>query len=109
MRSFDPRRVGSLECRAWESYYRRKWGAFLVASQAQALWQFQLSVGLAVGIGAAGWIDASRSVVLFAPNIAWRDEPLRDYVSEAVGLPVIVENDVIRPNVAALSVVAAGC
>jgi hypothetical protein len=32
MRSFDPRRVGGLECRAWETYYRRKWGAFLVAS-----------------------------------------------------------------------------
>jgi len=32
MRSFDPRRVGSLECRAWETYYRRKWAAFLVAS-----------------------------------------------------------------------------
>jgi hypothetical protein len=32
MRSFDPHRVGSFECRAWETYYRRKWGAFLVAS-----------------------------------------------------------------------------
>jgi hypothetical protein len=32
MRSFDPRAVGSLECRAWETYYRRKWGAFLLAS-----------------------------------------------------------------------------
>jgi hypothetical protein len=32
MRSFDPRRVGRLECRAWETYYRRKWGAFLLAS-----------------------------------------------------------------------------
>ncbi|MFG2106876.1 ROK family glucokinase [Micromonospora chersina] len=52
----------------------------------------------AVGIGAAGWIDASRSTVLFAPNLAWRDEPLRDYVSNATGLPVIVENDA---NVAA--------
>ncbi|MGI5213990.1 ROK family glucokinase [Plantactinospora sp. CA-290183] len=52
----------------------------------------------AVGIGAAGWIDAARSTVLFAPNIAWRDEPLRDYVSAAVNLPVIVENDA---NVAA--------
>ncbi|MEE6260550.1 ROK family glucokinase [Plantactinospora sonchi] len=52
----------------------------------------------AVGIGAAGWIDAARSTVLFAPNIAWRNEPLRDYVSAAVGLPVIVENDA---NVAA--------
>ena len=35
----------------------------------------------AVGIGAAGWIDATRSTVLFAPNLAWRDEPLRDDVS----------------------------
>lgn len=52
----------------------------------------------AVGIGAAGWIDAHRSRVLFAPNLAWRDEPLRDYISAAVGLPVIVENDA---NVAA--------
>jgi glucokinase len=47
----------------------------------------------AVGIGAAGWIDASRSTVLFAPNLAWRDEPLRDYVKKIVELPVIVEND----------------
>ncbi|HEX5541488.1 MAG TPA: ROK family glucokinase [Micromonospora sp.] len=47
----------------------------------------------AVGIGAAGWIDPNRSAVLFAPNIAWRDEPLREYVGDAVGLPVVVEND----------------
>ncbi|TDC32882.1 ROK family glucokinase [Micromonospora sp. 15K316] len=47
----------------------------------------------AVGVGAAGWIDASRSTVLFAPNLAWRDEPLRDYVSKKSGLPVVVEND----------------
>ena len=32
MRSFDPRRVGRLECRAWETYYQRRWGPFLVAS-----------------------------------------------------------------------------
>ena len=32
MRSFDPRAVGRLECRAWETYYRRRWGAFLLAS-----------------------------------------------------------------------------
>jgi hypothetical protein len=32
MRSFDPRAVGRRECRAWETYYRREWGAFLAAS-----------------------------------------------------------------------------
>jgi glucokinase len=51
-----------------------------------------------VGIGAAAWIDASRSTVLFAPNLAWRDEPLRDHVRTATGLPTVVENDA---NVAA--------
>ena len=50
----------------------------------------------AVGIGAAGWIDATRSTVLFAPNLAWRDEPLRDHVADAVDLPVVVENDAQR-------------
>jgi glucokinase len=47
----------------------------------------------AIGIGAAGWIDAARSTVLFAPNLAWRNEPLREKISQAVGLPVVVEND----------------
>jgi glucokinase len=47
----------------------------------------------AVGIGAAAWIDAAGATVLFAPNLAWKDEPLRDYVSAAVALPVVVEND----------------
>lgn len=48
---------------------------------------------VAVGIGAAGFIDVERATVLFAPNLAWRDEPLRDEVSKLVGLPVVVEND----------------
>jgi glucokinase len=52
----------------------------------------------AVGIGAAGWIDEKRSTVLFAPNLAWRNEPLRDEVARYVRVPVVVENDA---NVAA--------
>jgi len=52
----------------------------------------------AIGIGAAAWIDAAGATVLFAPNLAWRDEPLRDYVTKAVGLPTVLENDA---NVAA--------
>jgi len=48
---------------------------------------------VAVGIGAAGFIDADRARVLFAPNLSWRDEPLRDEVARRVGLPVVVEND----------------
>jgi glucokinase len=47
----------------------------------------------AVGIGAAGFIDADRATVLFAPNLAWRGEPLRDEVAKLIDLPVVVEND----------------
>ena len=47
----------------------------------------------AVGIGAAGYIAADRSRVLVAPNLAWRDEPLREAVEKRVGLPCVVEND----------------
>jgi len=47
----------------------------------------------AVGLGAAGFIDEERASVRFAPNLAWRDEPLRLRVEDLVGLPVVVEND----------------
>jgi glucokinase len=48
---------------------------------------------IAVGIGAAGFVDESRSTVLFAPNLAWRDEPVKKRVEERIGRPVVVEND----------------
>jgi len=47
----------------------------------------------AVGIGAAGFVDAAGSSVLFAPHLAWRHEPLREAVSRRLRLPVVVEND----------------
>jgi glucokinase len=47
----------------------------------------------AVGIGAAGFVDSGGSTIVFAPNLAWRDEPLKQQVEEHVGLPVVVEND----------------
>lgn len=47
----------------------------------------------AVGVGAAGWIANDRATVLFSPHLAWRDEPLRDALASAIGVPVLVEND----------------
>lgn len=47
----------------------------------------------AVGIGAAGFVDETRSTVLFAPNLAWRDEQVKKRVEERIGRPVVVEND----------------
>jgi len=47
----------------------------------------------AVGVGAAGFVDAARSTVLIAPNLAWRDEPLRAELEKRTRLPVVIEND----------------
>lgn len=47
----------------------------------------------AVGIGAAGFVDAARATVLFAPNLAWRNEPLKQKVESMTGITTVVEND----------------
>ena len=47
----------------------------------------------AVGVSAAGFVDKSRSMLVFAPNLAWRDEPLKRFLEEELDLPVVVEND----------------
>ena len=46
-----------------------------------------------VGVGAAGFVNESAGTVAFAPNLAWRKEPLRAKVEGMIGLPVVVEND----------------
>ena len=47
----------------------------------------------AVGVGAAGYVDKSRSTVLFAPNLAWRNVDLKSELEARVDLPVVIEND----------------
>jgi glucokinase len=47
----------------------------------------------AVGIGAAGFVDADRATVVFAPHLSWRSEPLRDALEKRVARPVFVDND----------------
>jgi glucokinase len=47
----------------------------------------------AVGLGAAGFVDETRQIVRFAPNLAWEEEHLAAAVSARCALPVVVEND----------------
>jgi hypothetical protein len=68
MRNFDPRRVGTLECRVWECYYRRKWGRLLLAS-----------VGLVRAGFAMGWLRTFRGAWLVArANQLWAPYPDND-------------------------------
>ncbi len=52
---------------------------------------------VALGLGAAGMVSVE-GVMRFAPNVAWREFPLREQVEQGVGLPTMVDNDA---NVAA--------
>lgn len=53
-----------------------------------------------VGVAAAGFVDTSRSRVVFAPHLAWRDSEVRTRLSSALGAPVALDNDA---NCAALA------
>jgi glucokinase len=47
----------------------------------------------AVGISAAGMVEAGTGVLRFAPNLAWRDASLVACVADPIGLPALAEND----------------
>ncbi|MDR2380353.1 MAG: ROK family glucokinase [Bifidobacteriaceae bacterium] len=46
-----------------------------------------------VGVAAAGFVSPDRTTMLFAPNIAWRNQPVGDKLAARTGLVVVIEND----------------
>ena len=48
---------------------------------------------LGVGIGAPGPLDRANGMVVIAPNLGWKDFPLRDHVTARVELPATLDND----------------
>jgi len=48
---------------------------------------------LGVGVAAAGFIDSKQSTVIYAPNLSWRNEPLKEKLQKHFDFPVIVDND----------------
>ena len=48
----------------------------------------------AVGIGAPGPLDPATGVVIFAPNLGWRDVPLKAELEARLGFSTFVDNDV---------------
>jgi glucokinase len=47
----------------------------------------------AAGVAAAGFIDAAQSTVYYAPNISWRNEPLRERLQQRINLDITIDND----------------
>ncbi len=48
---------------------------------------------LGVGIGSPGPLDRARGLVIFTPNLRWKNMPLRDRIGTALGLPASLDND----------------
>jgi glucokinase len=48
---------------------------------------------VAAGVAAAGFINNNQGSVYYAPNIAWRNEPLREKLEARVATPIVIEND----------------
>jgi glucokinase len=49
---------------------------------------------IALGVGVAGQVDAATGAVRFAPNLGWRDVALQSELEKALGIRVVVTNDV---------------
>jgi glucokinase len=47
----------------------------------------------AIGVGMAGLVDARSGVLLWTPNLVWRNLPLSEGLGARFGLPVTVDND----------------
>jgi glucokinase len=47
----------------------------------------------AVGLAAAGFVDVTRTRVLFAPHLPWRGDDVVARLSAAWGVPVLMDND----------------
>lgn len=54
---------------------------------------------LGLGLTVPGMVDLKEGVLIFSPNLHWRNVPLRQIFHDHVGLPVFVDNDA---NAAAL-------
>jgi glucokinase len=56
----------------------------------------ELSEGVAVvaaGVAAAGFVDADRAKIVYAPNLAWRNEPFKAKLESKLDIPVFIDND----------------
>jgi glucokinase len=48
---------------------------------------------IGVGVGAPGPLDREHGIVVIAPNLGWRNFPLRDVIADRVRLPATLDND----------------
>ncbi|MCL1854980.1 MAG: ROK family protein [Clostridia bacterium] len=64
----------------------------------------------AIGVGIPGIADQRTGMVIFCPNMAWKDVPLRDELRKYINQPVFISNDATVAGFAeSVCGVSAGC
>jgi predicted NBD/HSP70 family sugar kinase len=58
------------------------------------LWQRTPTTLVGVGVGASGLVETDSGVNILAPNLGWRNVPLRAIVADRLKLPCTVDNNV---------------
>src|ERR1051325_8313542 len=48
---------------------------------------------IGIGAGAPGPLDREKGIVVVAPNLGWKNYPLRDRVQNRLGIPTTLDND----------------
>lgn len=46
-----------------------------------------------IGIGVAGTIDFDNGIIVFSPNLPFRNFPLKEAIAETYDLPILIDND----------------
>jgi glucokinase-like ROK family protein len=49
---------------------------------------------IGIGVGASGLVNVETGVNVNAPNLCWKDVPIRTWINQKTGLPVVVDNNV---------------
>lgn len=65
--------------------------ALLNLAVAAGLQQCNALLGIAIGV--PGLVDIKSGTLLFAPNLQWRNTPLRDLLQDSFDVPLIVTNE----------------
>ncbi len=74
----------------------------IASSVKETLKAWPNAVLIAAGMGAPGPVDFETGSIYVAVNIGWRDYPLKSLLEDALGIPVVVDNDAkytARPGV----------
>jgi glucokinase len=48
---------------------------------------------IGIGTGAPGPLDRDKGIVVVAPNLGWKDFPMRDRIESRLGIPTTLDND----------------